>query len=132
MRLEISAPCCIAPNLEPGIRVGDSWVTISYSCRPGREGRTRYRVSVIGGGIDHTDHDLQSGCGGGSLAEGLRSALSFLSAAAEAARYPGSDNANLYPPDVTAWASEHSGELETASLEMEEAESCIVESAPRA
>lgn len=134
----ISSPCAIAPNLEPGIRIGDSWVTIGYSHRPGRESRTRFRCTILfGDGDEYVDHNLQSGNGGcgSSLQAGLESFLCFLGAAAESLahcermqREPDEDdNANLFPPDVTAWARQWSNEIAMAQCELNETPSLIVE-----
>lgn len=129
--LRLSNPVEIAPNLSAGVRVGDSWVTVDYSPKPGSGGRTRYVVSIFGGGIDTEDHSMQSGCGGGSILGGLRSALSFLGAAAEAVAYSRggrkSDNLDLYAPEVMEWADAHASELEMLALEVDESDDCVVE-----
>ena len=40
--MKLHDPFQIAPNLEPGLRIGDAWITLAYSNRPHPEGRQRY------------------------------------------------------------------------------------------
>ena len=126
-------PVVIAPNLEPGVRIGaDSWVTISYSSRPGSDGRTRCRWTVMRHGLpDVIGHDLQSGCGGGNLRRGLVDLLCFLGAFAEAHRpgrtkYEG-DNSELFPEELAEWAYLNSDEISMAQIEVEENTECMKE-----
>lgn len=136
--MTIKSPCAIAPNLEPGVAIGDAWVTVDYSPRPGRESRVRFRCTILlPGGGEYTDEELQSGsCGvGASLREGLASFLCFLSAAAESVAYcectrrepDGDDNASLFPAHIVEWARQHSDEITLAQLELEETPDCIIE-----
>ena len=105
-------PFLISPSLKPALRIGDAWLELTYARREGREGRTRYAWSVLlPDGAEEAGDDLQSGCGGGNLQEGFGSLLSFLGACAEAIDYQErtgreSDNADLFPPRVAAWAAD--------------------------
>lgn len=120
-------PIQIAPNLAAGVRVGQWWITVEYADRPGDEGRTRYRWTIFSGNVEFTGDDLQSGCGGGTLTEGLESLLSFLGACAESIRYgryagePG-ENADLFPPEVGEIADQHSDEISMLESEIQEQE----------
>lgn len=136
--MQIHSPCVIAPNLEPGVAIGDSWVTVAYSPRPGRESRVRFQCTILfGDGTEYVDHELQSGNGGvgTSLQAGLESFLCFLGAAGESlahcermGREPGEDdNASMFPLHVTEWAQQHSDELTMARLELEETPGAIDE-----
>ena len=133
MSILLRDPVVIAPNLEPGVRIGPAaWVTISYSGRQPRKGRTRYRWTVMRHGLpDVIGHDLQSGCGGGSLREGLASLLSFLSAFAEEDdpriehRY--GDRSGLFPAELWEWAHLNSDEIGMAQVEIEENPECMKE-----
>ena len=123
----------ICPNLEAGVRIGDGWVTISYSPRPGREGRTRYKYTIIRKDApDITGDDQQSGCQGGNLREGLESLLSFLGAFASA-NNPGyadmgrDENDDLFPKELGEWAYLNSDEIGMAQCEVEETKDCINE-----
>jgi len=134
MTLTLKPPLLIAPNLEAGVQIGkDSWVTIKYAKRPGREHRTRYRWTVLRSGQDAvTGDDLQSGCGKGSLQKGMSDLLCFLSSFAEAWRpgrekYEG-DNSELFPTELGWWTYHNSEEISMAQMEVEETEDCIVES----
>jgi len=109
-------PVAISPRLHPGVHVGGAWVSICYADRPGDDGRVRYRWHIDIDVQEYTGDDLQSGCQGGSLQDGLESLLSFLSAYAEAIDYQQrtqreSDNAGLFPEGLEQWASENAEEL---------------------
>lgn len=129
--MQLRSPVQIAPNLEAGLRVGDSsWLTIDYAKRPGRDGRTRYRYTIIRDGQpDITDDNLRSGCQGGSLQEGLESLCSYLGAFAESWNYAGADgeSADLFPTELAEWACEHSDEISMLGLELEETPNLIEE-----
>ncbi len=135
MAITLKAPFCITSRLCAGIRIGDTEISIEYADRAGREGRTRYRYYIDGPWGGMTADDIQSGCQGGSIREGLSSLLSFLSAAGEALRYedahgcePGEDsNADLFPRNVTEFAAQYSDEISMAQLELEETSDAIVE-----
>ena len=133
MKLTLRTPVEICPNLMAGVKIGDGYVTIEYSRRPGREGRTRYHyVILVPGHPDVEGDDLQSGGGGGDLRSGLESLLSFLGAFAEAWR-PGrrrvdGDNSNLFPESIGEWAYRNSDAISMAELEVTENQNCIEES----
>lgn len=122
----------ICPNLMAGVQIGDGYVTIEYSDKPGDEYRTRYHYVILVPGIEDVDsHDLQSGNHRADLRGGLESLLDFLGAFAEASR-PGrekheGDNSDLFPERLAEWAYRHSGELALARLEVEENKNCIEE-----
>lgn len=113
--MKLFTPFEIAPNLEPGLKIGDAWVTLSYSQRPHPERRQRYRWTWIAGGsggiaFEESGDDLASGVGGGTLIQGFDSLLSFLSAFAEA-RSPDSENHNLFPQSMREWSEQNSDEI---------------------
>lgn len=123
----IHPPFCITPSLEPGIRIGDAWLSLTYATRPGRDGRTRYRWHWHNdAGAECTDDDLQSGRGGGDLRDGFSSLISFLGAFAESISYatrtghPG-ENADLFPPEMGEWATQNSDEIGMLGIELDEA-----------
>ncbi len=131
--MELSNPISITPRLLPGLQIGGAWVAIDYADQPGRRGRIRWRWFIdLPDGAEFTGDDLQSGCQGGSLREGLENLLSFLGAFAEAIQYTDrtgrfTDNGDLFPAGLAEWATENSDELGTAQLEVEETAECIVE-----
>lgn len=86
------------------------------------DNRDRYQYHIDADGRSHSGCDLKSGCGGGTLQEGLESLLSFLSAAAESYRYKGmeGENSDLFPEWVDEWAAQHSDEIGMMRLELEE------------
>jgi hypothetical protein len=124
--MTLTNPVQISSSLQPCIRIGGAEVCIEYSNRPGRDGRVRYRWQInMPDGTEYSDDDIQSGCQGGSLQEGMESLLSFLGAAAES--YPDGENADLFPLEVVEWAAQHSDEISMAQLEVEENKDCIIE-----
>ena len=126
--MQLQSPVLITSRLLPGVRVGGGTISITYSDREGEGGRTRYRWFVdLDNGSEFTGDDLQSGCQGGSLQEGLVSLLSFLGAFAEAQRYPDSENADLFPSGLAEWATANSDEISMLESEIEETVGLIAE-----
>lgn len=127
--MEIKNPCIITPRLLPGLVVGEGFISIEYSKRTSIDGRTRYKYYIDLEDIYYSDESLKSGCGGGSLQEGLESLLYFLTAFAESRRYgkPESDNWTLFPDKLADWAMQNSDELSSLEIELEETENIIME-----
>lgn len=126
MNMKIQSPAIITSRLLPGIRIGDTEISIEIDGETG-EGRTRYRYYIDAPLFKYSDTDLKSGCGGGDELEGLESLLSFLGACGESYSYTErtgreSENANLFPAKVAAWAAENSDALGIASYELHERE----------
>jgi hypothetical protein len=117
--MTIKTPCCITSRLLPGIQIGNVEISIEYAKRPGDEGRTRYRWRIDGiGKKSYSGDDLQSGCQGGNLQEGLESFLSYLEA---------SSDADLFPKPVVKWAIQNSDEIGMLRIELAETKDVIVE-----
>jgi hypothetical protein len=136
--MQLTYPAIITPRLLAGVQIDNAFISIDYSAREGREGRTRYQFHIDiaddenGQRVEHSDDDLQSGCQGGSLREGLESLLSFLSACGESVNHAtrtgrAGENADLFPPAIAEWAAQHSDEIAIAALEVEETPDCILE-----
>lgn len=121
-------PFEISPRLLPALRVGGAFISIEYSDRPGDDGRVRYQWYIdLDAGEEFSGDDLQSGCQGGSLQQGMESLLSFLGAAAESYRSKMDwdkitldDNASLFPRPILRWAYQNSGEIAMLQFEIEE------------
>lgn len=128
--MKLHSPFIITPRLMAGVRIGDAFISIGWSNRPYNRGRARYQYHIDGPGWEHSADDLQSGCGGGDLMEGMASLLSFLDACAESRRYsrhsgsPG-ENSDLFPENVGEWAEQNSDGIAIAKLEIEENPNCI-------
>lgn len=134
LHMQLSNPVIITSRLLPGVRLGGATISIDYSSRPGSESRTRYQWYVdLEGGLEFSDDDLQSGCQGGSLRDGLEALLGILAACGESYSYgqrtgrPG-ENADLFPRPIAEWAAQNSDELSLLAFEIEEAPDCIDES----
>lgn len=128
--MKLSHPFIITPRLLPGVRIGNAFLSIEWSKRPGREGRARYQYHIDTPDFSHSGDDLQSGCGGGDLMEGMASLLSFLDACAESRRYSlrsgrKGENSDLFPEIVGEWAEANSDEIAMTKLEIEETPNCI-------
>lgn len=112
--MQLHPPLVITPRLLPGLRVGDAFVSVEWSSRPGRGGRARCRYYI---------DDLQTGAGGGRLDECLASLLSFLTACVESRDYADrtgreGENADLFPENVGQWAQENRSELDSALCDL--------------
>jgi len=136
--MKLYNPIMITARLLPGIQIGNGTISIEYSKRAGDEGRTRYQyhIDIFTGmaqePIEYSNDDIQSGCQGGNLLEGLSSLLSFLGAAAESYDYEQrtgyeSDNADLFPSEIVLWANENFNELSMLSCESDESKSVLIE-----
>lgn len=123
--MTLHSPFAISSRLLPGLKIGNAWLQLEFSKRPGERGRVRYQWTVdLPDGQSFTGDDLQSGCGGGTLQEGFESLLSFLSACAESLNHrhgkePG-ENADLFPPAVGHWALDNRDEISMLQCEIEE------------
>jgi hypothetical protein len=138
--MRIEQPLGITSRLMPGFILGNGTVSIGYSSRPGTEGRIRYIYHIdlqadkesADGAFSWTADDLQSGCGGGSLQEGLASLCSFLGACAESIQYASrcqgsTENADMFPEPIGEWASQNADELGMLTIELEETPNLIIE-----
>jgi len=126
----LHSPFCISARLLPAVRVGTAFVSIEFSKRPGREGRARYQYHIDAPDFTYTGDDLQSGCQGGSLQEGMESLLSFLGAAAESYSYRqrtgrAGENEDSFPANVVEWAYQNSDELSSLGYELQETKNLI-------
>lgn len=124
----LAPPLIISPRLMAAVRVGDAGATIHIEPH-GRdlENRAvcRYVIEDNDGTVLDDATDLRSGAGDDFDARKMMATLlSFLAAAAESYRYTTygqtSENADLFPPDVTEWAYQYDGELAALALELDE------------
>lgn len=80
--------------------------------------RTVYRYCVIVDGKSHEAADLRSGVGQSPTErEMLGTLLAFLGAAGES--YPNGENADLFPPWLSEWASLNQEEIDMEREEIE-------------
>jgi hypothetical protein len=118
--MTILPPLCITSRLCAGARFGDSEISIEFAGET-KSGRIRYRYWIDAPGFEYSACDITSGVGGGSLQDGLKALLDFLSAAMESREYREStgrkcENEDLFPPEVVDWACQNSGEIEFLQL----------------
>lgn len=137
--MQLTSPVITTSRLMPGVAIGESTISIRYAKKPGDEGRTRYQYALDletdGKRFECIGDDIQSGCQGGSLAKGLVSLLSFMSACGESYGYSirkgipldESENGDLFPADVAKWCYMNQDELVMLSMEIEENPNCIME-----
>ena len=136
--MRIEQPLQITSRLMPGFTIGNGTVSIGYSGRSGENGRVRYKYHIdlqadkesSNPAFSWTADDLQSGCNGGSLQEGLASLCGFLGACAESIQWGGDtpgENADMFPKPIGEWAAENSDELSLLAVELEESPNLIVE-----
>jgi hypothetical protein len=134
--MTLHSPFIITPRLMAGLQIGGAFISMGAGPR-NAEGRTQYGCYIdLPDGSEHKVTDLRSGCGGGDLADGFASLLSFLGAAAESYRYrqcdwnniDEDDNASLFPHAVVEWAYQNSDELSVLQVEIEESEAKLIES----
>lgn len=129
--MKLHSPFAISARLMPAVQVGGAWISLEVSGRTDREGRDIYRAYIdLPDGTEHEVTDLKSGCGGGSVQQGMAALLSFLGAAAESRQYREStgragENEDLFPVPVVEWASENSDELSMLAIELDEGEALI-------
>lgn len=130
--MELRHPVIITARLEPGVKIGKTFVSIRYSNKRGEGSRTRYHYTIDIGRKSYSGDDLQSGSGGGGLQDGLETLLSFLEAAAESYSYRmrtgrSGENEDLFEPKVVEWAYQNSDEIGMLRTELEEDKHLIEE-----
>ncbi len=117
-------PFCISSRLLPALKIGNDYLSIE-ALRYDHENRTVYRAYLdLADGKEYEINDLRSGCGGGTIQEGMESLLAFLEAAAEAYRYEmsghKSENSDLFEPEVNEWAYQNGDYIAVLQMELEE------------
>lgn len=128
--MKLHAPLIITSRLLPGLQIGGAFISIALPGSRAASGRLQYQIWIdLPDGSEHEITDLQSGCGSGSVQDGLASILSFLGAAAESRQYrerqsgaeidPDS-NDGLFTPAIVDWASANSDDISMLSRELEE------------
>jgi hypothetical protein len=125
--LAFRPPLHIGARLMPALRVGDSSTIHVTPTHRDPDGRVLWRYIIEDRDRHVLDEatDLRSGPGDDlDPNQAMVTLLGFLSAAAEAYRHTlnggHSDNADLFPPDVTEWAYQHDDELAALALEIAE------------
>ena len=125
--MRLNAPFQISSRLLPALKVGSAWISIQFSGETS-DGRARYEYFIDTPDFEHSARDLRSGVGGGALQEGMKSLLSFLTAAAECYRYNGNSydpdpdsNCSLFPQNVVEWAYQNDSEISMLAYELREA-----------
>lgn len=126
--LTLRPPLFIGARLMPAVNVADTGGTIHVTpVRRDHDGRVVWRYIIE----DHDRHilddatDLRSGTGDDiEPRKAMTTLLGFLGAAAEAYRHTmhgqASENADLFPPNVTEWAYQHDDQLAALALELAE------------
>jgi hypothetical protein len=126
----LKPPFEITSRLMAGVRVGGATLSIEDNGDVSYDNRTVYNIWIdLPDGQEFNVTDLRSGCGGGSLQEGMCSLLSFLGAAGESYNYSriNGENSDLFLLPVVEWAAQNSDELSMLSCELEEQKDLILE-----
>ena len=88
--INIKPPLCITSRLRCGCKIGESELSIAYNGWSD-DNRRQYQywldLKIDDRNIEFYADDIQSGVGGGSLQNGLKSLLSFLTAFGDAYAY---------------------------------------------
>lgn len=126
--MKLHAPFEIGPRLLPALRVNGAWVYLEATRSVGAYGKPAFRWTLdMPDGSEHTGDDL---CGWEGLQGMFGSLLAFLSAAGEAwddDPDERGENADLFPPEVCAWARANSDELDCLRVEIEESGAVLIE-----
>lgn len=129
--MKLHSPIRITPRLMAGVNIAGAWISIERDGET-KDNRDRFRYAIDLPNYEYEDNDTASGVGGGTLQHQLVSLLNFLSAAGESYRYNGGygdedSNAQLFPEEVSLWASENEDALCEMQSELEENENLIEE-----
>jgi len=124
--MKLHDPIIITPRLLPGVKIGDVFISITYD-NDEADGRTRYRYYIDPLGPEEGFNDLQSGCQGGCLQDGLESLLCFLSNAGERYDYamrlnvtPDPGDPDPFTPEIREWCYQNSDEICVLQCEIED------------
>jgi len=115
--MTLKHPFCISYRLLPAVKVGDAYISIEFTKRPGRDGMTRFKYYIDTPGFEYSADDLQTWRG--NLQDGMENLLVFLVAAAAEPGY-------LFPEHVGEWADRHLCQLEELQLTISETPDLIV------
>lgn len=129
--MELKTPFFISARLAPAIKVGNATISLIETTE-GNECRTRCIFAIDTSEFEYIDRSLQTGCGSYGTQVVFASFLSFLSAAGESYSHTmrtgkESENASLFPANITEWAYQNSDEIDILAAELEENKGLITE-----
>lgn len=102
-------PFKISARLLPGLKIGDGWLSLECLW----DARVRFHLDTPE--FEYTGDTLRCGAlGWESHVEVFETMLSFMEAGAEATRYPGSDNADMFPSHVMQWLGDNASDVSEA------------------
>jgi hypothetical protein len=117
--MKLSEPFLISSRLLASVRVGGAEIGIEVD-GVDRDNRDVYHYVIdLPDGSTHEGRDLKSGVGGGTVRDGMRSLLSFLSC--------GDQVSELFPPEVAEWADAHEDEIAMVAVWIDEKPECCDE-----
>ena len=131
--MKIKEPCIITSRLQAGVRVGNATISIDYDDTYDSNGRVVYAYAIdLDDGTEFGGNDLKSGCQGGTLQEGLKSLLVFLSSFGESWNYQertgrDSEGTESFPSSLKEWAMENEEGLSMMAYDLENTEGIIDE-----
>jgi hypothetical protein len=123
MKYTLTAPLMIAPNLTPGVRIDDTYLTVAFTGRDD-DNRVTTHCEIFGkAGTIYDGVGPSSGCGAAAndalLRELFASALSFVAYDGETYRYYGKSGLFSYDLTVAEWAAANSDEIEMLICELD-------------
>lgn len=128
--MQLKHPVIITPRLLPGIKIGNSWISLD----PTDDSYYLDLETENGKHIEYEGNDLRRGMGQDTQST-LSALLSFMSACGESFAYGmrttgnprDGENTDLFPLSVAAWCYQNENELSMLSIELEETENAIDE-----
>ena len=121
MLVQLKLPLIITPRLLPGVKIGDSFLSIKFHHQLKKyNSRYYYNYYIDTPSFEHSAHDISTH--NYDIQEALLTLLSFLSAAAESyystlvGRF--SDNRDLFPENVMEWAYLNSDEISIIAFKL--------------
>jgi len=111
----LNAPFFISSALAPAIKIGDTTLSLLEVKSSGDRDNAVFELQ--GPDIDYIDSEMRSGHWGfKNTVEIFETFLSYMDACAES--YPDGENADLFPPHVAAWCSEHRDDIGYARMDI--------------
>ena len=112
----------ISPRLMPGVRVGDTWISVDPTTETDHCGKPIWNWYIDS--REFGEYEGSDLAGWGNAGEMLGTMLTFLGAFAEAVNYETrtgreTENSDLFPDGLKEWATLNSGEIDMVRYDLE-------------